>query len=233
LTPYEILEVAADADDATIKRAYRKLARAHHPDKGGDRARFEEINRAYEAVKSAEARKRYDQTGSWGGDATNDPAFVELATFAGEVVSVCLEDIVGKGGGKANIGGFFFDMPERRDDDFDFKALVDKTLVSILATHAEEIGKGQRLIRRCGILRKRMRFTGEGFDHIGRALDDRTKLFEGNIDKLNRQIDLVKRCQAYFAQYGYDMPQATPKPRSWRPRESLIYPTLPLSDYRS
>ena len=61
---YKVLGVAKDADQATIKKAYRKLAKDNHPDsKPGDaaaEARFKEIGEAYGVVGSAEKRKEYD-----------------------------------------------------------------------------------------------------------------------------------------------------------------------------
>jgi DnaJ homolog subfamily A member 2 len=44
---YEVLGVEKDADNKEIKKAYRKLAVKHHPDKGGDEHLFKEINAAY------------------------------------------------------------------------------------------------------------------------------------------------------------------------------------------
>ena len=44
---YEVLGVEKDADEKQIKKAYRKLAVKHHPDKGGDEHLFKEINAAY------------------------------------------------------------------------------------------------------------------------------------------------------------------------------------------
>ena len=44
---YEVLGVEKDADEKAIKKAYRKLAVKHHPDKGGDEHMFKEINAAY------------------------------------------------------------------------------------------------------------------------------------------------------------------------------------------
>lgn len=41
---YETLEVDKDADAKEIKKAYRRLSRTHHPDKGGDEHKFKEIN---------------------------------------------------------------------------------------------------------------------------------------------------------------------------------------------
>jgi DnaJ domain len=61
---YVILGVPPDATLTTIKKAYRKLARQHHPDRNnGDpdaAARFREITEAYEALSDPDRRKRYD-----------------------------------------------------------------------------------------------------------------------------------------------------------------------------
>lgn len=61
---YDILGVNKSATDADIKKAYRKLAMEHHPDKhGGDDAKIKEINEAYETLKDSQKRAAYDQYG--------------------------------------------------------------------------------------------------------------------------------------------------------------------------
>lgn len=61
---YEILGVNKSATDAEIKKAYRKAAMEHHPDKhGGDDAKIKEINEAYETLKDSQKRAAYDQYG--------------------------------------------------------------------------------------------------------------------------------------------------------------------------
>src|SRR6266849_3376371 len=69
---YEILGVAPDASPEDIKRAYRQLARAHHPDVNEApeaEARFKEIAGAYEILSDPEKRQRYDAFGQTGGPA--------------------------------------------------------------------------------------------------------------------------------------------------------------------
>lgn len=63
---YKILGVDRKADEKTIKSAYRKLARKHHPDlaKGKDNeAKFKEATEAYEVLSDPEKRRRYDSLG--------------------------------------------------------------------------------------------------------------------------------------------------------------------------
>ena len=53
---YDILGVKKDATADEIKKAFRTLARKHHPDAGGDEEKFKEINEAYEVLSDTEKR---------------------------------------------------------------------------------------------------------------------------------------------------------------------------------
>ena len=64
---YEVLGVPKDADDATLKKAYRTLAKKYHPDANpGDQAaadKFKEASEAYSVLSDPEKRRQYDQFG--------------------------------------------------------------------------------------------------------------------------------------------------------------------------
>jgi DnaJ family protein A protein 2 len=65
---YKALGVSKDADENEIKKAYKKLALKHHPDKGGDVELFKEISAAAEVLCDPEKRKLYDKYGKEGLD---------------------------------------------------------------------------------------------------------------------------------------------------------------------
>ena len=101
---YEILGVPRTASTDEIKKAFRKLARTHHPDAGGDETKFKEINEAYEVLSDDKKRELYDQYGTanehqippnWGGGSVN------------------VEDIFGGGfGGSGGFAGSWADILE-------------------------------------------------------------------------------------------------------------------------
>lgn len=69
---YEVLGIDKNADEATIKKAYRQMAKKYHPDLNpGDKeaeAKFKEVNEAYEVLSDSEKKARYDQFGHAGVD---------------------------------------------------------------------------------------------------------------------------------------------------------------------
>ena len=71
--PYAALGVPKTASEADIKKAYRKLARTHHPDQNpGDEAaekKFKEISEAYAVLSDPQERQEYDAIRAMGGGA--------------------------------------------------------------------------------------------------------------------------------------------------------------------
>lgn len=104
---YKILGVAKDASDADIKKAYRKLARQHHPDtNSGDAAsekKFKDISEAYSVLSDPDERQQYDAIRAMGGGARFAPH------SAGSTANGGFEDLFGglfTGGGGRHSGGF-------------------------------------------------------------------------------------------------------------------------------
>lgn len=121
-SPYEVLGVAPDASADEIRKAYKKLARKHHPDVNpGDaksEQRFKDIASAYEVVSDADKRKNYDEFGEESLKSGFDPEKARAyrqwshgrqqagAPFRDEVVDFDIEDLLRGFGGFSGGGGF-------------------------------------------------------------------------------------------------------------------------------
>ncbi len=71
---YEVLGLKKGATADEIKKAYRKLAKEHHPDKGGSEDKFKEISEAYDTLSDSDKKNNYDRFGhSNGGQQQGNP----------------------------------------------------------------------------------------------------------------------------------------------------------------
>lgn len=100
---YAVLGVPKTADDAAIKKAYRKLARIHHPDANGgapaSEKRFKEVGEAYAVLSDTEQRQQYDAVRAMGGGARFTAGSPGGSTGPG------FDDLLGNlfgGGGRGN-----------------------------------------------------------------------------------------------------------------------------------
>src|ERR1700732_4691450 len=102
---YKVLGVGKNASDEEIKKAYRRLARQHHPDRNPDskqaEERFKQISQAYDILSDAEKRKAYDRgSGPLGGFGMGgfDPS-----AFGGGISDI-FSNLFGGGGGGGGAG---------------------------------------------------------------------------------------------------------------------------------
>jgi DnaJ family protein A protein 2 len=80
---YETLGVEKDCSIGDIKKAYKKLAMKHHPDRGGDEEKFKTITTAYEVLSDEEQRAKYDRFGKDGGGGGGGGAVAMSQFFGG------------------------------------------------------------------------------------------------------------------------------------------------------
>lgn len=103
---YEVLGVNRDASDEDIKKAYRRLAMKHHPDRNPDNPKseehFKEAKEAYEVLSDSGKRAAYDQYGHAGVDHSAGAAGAAGAGFGGfaDAFGDIFGDIFGAGGGR-------------------------------------------------------------------------------------------------------------------------------------
>ena len=129
---YEILGVAREADGAELKRAYRRLAMEHHPDRNpGNKeaeARFKEASEAYQVLSDADKRARYDRFGHAGLNGGGGAGFSDLGDIFGAFSDI-FGDMFGggRGAGRAQPRGS------------DIETRVSMTLIEAARGAAKEV----------------------------------------------------------------------------------------------
>lgn len=130
---YEILGVARNASDDDLKKAYRKLAMQHHPDRNpGDKdaeAKFREANEAYEVLKDPKKRAVYDQYGHSGLGQNGGGFPGDYSNMAGGGFGDIFEELFGDifGGARSGRGGR--SGPARGEDlRYDLKVTLEEVM---------------------------------------------------------------------------------------------------------
>jgi curved DNA-binding protein len=111
---YDILGVDEKATSADITKAFKDLAKKHHPDRGGDKDKFQEINEAHDTLKNSQKRHDYDTMRKFG----------SRSTGGGGEHPFFNEDIFGdffSGFGNGDTGGFRFNFTGRDGDERIFR----------------------------------------------------------------------------------------------------------------
>lgn len=100
---YEVLGVSRDASEGDLKKAYRRLAMKHHPDRNQNsadsEARFKEVQEAYSVLNDSQKRAAYDQFGHAGVEASFSRGDGFGSAGFGDIFSDVFGDIFGGGGG--------------------------------------------------------------------------------------------------------------------------------------
>lgn len=128
---YEVLGVAKSATPEEIKKAFRKKAVELHPDRGGDEAKFKEVNEAYEVLKDPQKKQAYDQFGhaagadqAGGGYGGGNPFGAGFGGFQGQGFDPN-EIRFDFGGGINDIFDMFFRGQQNRTRDVEIAIAID------------------------------------------------------------------------------------------------------------
>eukprot|EP01017_Pseudomicrothorax_dubius_P033723 TRINITY_DN4540_c0_g5_i2.p1 TRINITY_DN4540_c0_g5~~TRINITY_DN4540_c0_g5_i2.p1 ORF type:complete len:331 (-),score=111.52 TRINITY_DN4540_c0_g5_i2:70-1062(-) len=204
---YEVLGVNVDATPDDIKKAFRKLAIKHHPDKGGSKEKFSEIQEAYEVLSNPEKRDLYDKFGMEGVKAGGNPATGGMD----DIFSAFFGGGRGRGGGGSKVKKgkpILKELKVKLEDVYTGKSvkLPHQKLVSCEACD----GKGGANIKTCnsckgkGVVEKIIQFGPGMFSHSsgpcndckgqGKTYDekDRCKACKGErVRRVTKDIDVT------------------------------------------
>lgn len=179
---YEILAVAKDATAEQIKKAYRKLAMKHHPDKGGDELQFKELSKAYSVLSDEAKRKRYDETGQV--EEERDPFNEILASFISD-----LQD---------NVDSLTTDIIDIA------KKKIKKEIKEINLARIQTENK----IKYLNFFLKRIKKDTES-NVFNLVTKSKIEQFKSKLEAITKSIDILKRMQDVFngdIEYDFESP---------------------------
>lgn len=187
MNPYDVLGVARDADAKTIKSAYRKLSKVHHPDSGGERDTFERVKLAFDVLSDPERRRRYDTTGR-----------VDMSPITQERVKEMIRNaVVGMVNGP-------------RSGNMDDPVWTDvraKVLLSISDGRREiqnNMANTQRKLERVTRLMERFKSKTDE-DPIGDALREQKENLEAETIQHENAMELSVELEKVFKSYDYEV----------------------------
>lgn len=211
---YDTLEVSESANEAEIKKAYRKLARQYHPDvnkEKGAEDKFKEINSAYEILSDKKKKAQYDAHGDsmFGGQNFHD--FSRSHGGGSGDLDEILRSMFSGGGGFGGFGGSSFGggFGGTQQPNLDIETSVTiPFIVSILGGSHSVAVNGERFDIKipAGVNSgEKMRVKGKGHAQGGRAGDLFLKInVASNPEYIREEDDLIKKFDVplYAALFG-------------------------------
>ncbi len=189
MNPYEVLQVDHKATDQQIKASYRKLSKAHHPDKeGGTKAGFEKVKLAFDVLSSPERRERYDKTGRTDQSPVT-PQRVEM--FIEQTMRTVIDAR----------------RPDGSSDDPCWDNIRDKILLSIEASRVplrNQRFEAQRKLERAVRMIERFKPL-QDFDPVGDALRKEKTRLENEVKVAEDAMELSLEAARVLKTYQYDV----------------------------
>lgn len=186
---YETLGVERQAAGADIKRAFRKRAKATHPDAGGTADEFDRVNRAYVVLIDPDRRAEYDQTGNV--DEKVDNSHVEALTILQQMMDHVIEQV----GDVVSIDV----VAEMRNS-------MDKRIAEIERDMAQRRKKVRRLERFAGKFRK-----ADGENVLRKMVDAKIGNIQCGIDSGEKAISGIRKALALLDGYSFDADPEQPR----------------------
>lgn len=164
---YETLGVPKGASEAEIKKAYRKLAGQHHPDKGGDTTKFQEIQSAYETLSDPQKRAQHDNPNPFQRQQGSNGSHFEFRFDSGQPHDIFEQFFSQAGGGGHN--PFQRHAQPRRNKDLriNLQVTLAETLTAQHKSVSVQTTKGERFTVDVNIPRGINNGTTIKYSHLG------------------------------------------------------------------
>lgn len=178
---YDILGIKKDASKDQIKKAHRNGVKENHPDKGGNKEKFQEIQLAYDVLGNEDKRNHYDATG----ETEIKDAFQErFASFILEVLIPEIEksddlniDLIGHG-----IGVLRTELEKANDAIKEYSKHVEKIEKSILRVSKEN----------------------EGINFLSMMIQEKVRQYKGKIAQAETMVEFYERALEEMREYKYE-----------------------------
>lgn len=187
MTPYDILGVSPTATPDEIKAAYKAKAKRAHPDAGGDKAAFQDLNDAYELLADPERRKRFDESGDTTPPNINDPD-----QAAWQIIAQLIEALLAS---------------EQDNTDLDVATGMRNGIDNALRQIDGNIQKVVRVQKRIEKMKKRFRRRAQdGHDMLMGMLDHRATMAAKMMEDMQAERQRNQRAKQLLDLYDYDFP---------------------------
>jgi len=181
MDPYQTLGVPRDSDPKTIKKSYRKLAKEHHPDHGGDESKITALTLAYDILSNPDKKKRYDETGESGPDNRQPQIYAEFLKMSEEILL--------------------------KQEGMPIKQSVERIRVGIEQQMSDAESKIDHQVKVLEAAKARIVQAPEN-DILGHMIQQRLDDFKKQKDQLKASMEIAQAALALFDSYEIKEPEA-------------------------
>lgn len=195
---------AVDADPRAVDKAYRKLAGQHHPDRGGDREKFERIGTAVAILRDPAKRAKFDRTGAIDDRAEQDQRTQAFAVITAHIGSIVNEYLSSN-----------FD-PAKNPERIDVVQVV-RNLLQLEISHTEGAAStGMKHVILLDGMKRRLkrRKKATGSDMVSLAIDHQIANARQQIEALNEALELRKFAMTLLDDYTFEVDRSA---ATWAP----------------
>jgi DnaJ-class molecular chaperone len=204
IDPYLVLGVRRNASKSNIRAAYRRRAKASHPDIGGDAEAFGRLKLAHDVLMDDERRDRFDRTGEVDQGAA-DNAMAAIVSVLSRAFDGVVSQLFQHG---------------RSPSDEDVVKHMHSFLVQLEGELAKKVSAentARELLAKCA-----GRFTVKhGQNVLNDMIAAKVRTTDHNLAVLQAEIEQTRKAATYLEQYGYNFDRPPPPPASGMTRVML------------